>query len=95
MPESKEHIKKMSQDERMSQGLCFQNKKNHLLSRLMANGEGDKKRYEITESRPLSLIAKCPFRHAVSCAFDMSAGYRKMTPYKTFDKQQQDALAGI
>lgn len=94
MPESKEHIKKMSQDERMSQGLCFQNK-NHLLSRLMANGEVDKKRYEITESRPLSLIAKCPFRHAESCAFNMSAGYRKKTPYKTFDEQQQDALAGI
>ena len=94
MPESKEHIKKMSQDERMSQGLCFQNK-NHLLSRLMANGEFEKKRHEITESRPLSLIAQCPFRDAESCAFILSAGYRKMTAYKTFDEQQQDALAGI
>ena len=94
MPESKEHTKKMSQDERMSQGLCFQNK-NHLLSRLMANGEFEKKRHEITESRPLSLTAQCPFRDAESCAFILSAGYRKMTAYKTFDEQQQDALAGI
>ena len=93
MPESKEKIKKMSGDERMSQGLCFKNK-NHVLSKLMAIEEFEKKRHEVIESRPLSLIVQCPFRHAESCAFFLSAGYQKMTSYKTFDERQQGALAG-
>ena len=93
MPESEDKIKKISDGELMSEGLCFKTK-NHLLSRAMSMEEHQKKRNVVNESRPLSLMAHCLFRHQEDCDFFLSAGYQKLTPYRTFDELQQDALTG-
>ena len=75
MPETKTKIAKMTKAERMGVGLRFATKYS-LLSRLMAISEYDKKRFLLTESRPLSVVAACPFAGEQDCQFEMRATWR-------------------
>ena len=83
MPETKETIAGMAREERLSVGLRFTTK-NAVLSRLMAVCEYDKKRYVLEESRPLCVVAKCPFADQEDCEFELRAGFHSTVPYKSY-----------
>ena len=83
MPETKTKIAEMTKAERMGVGLRFTTKFS-LLSRLMAISEYDKKRFTLTESRPLSVVAACPFAGEQGCPFEMRAAFRAAERFNSY-----------
>ena len=83
MPETKTKIAEMTKAERMGVGLRFTTKFS-LLSRLMAISEYDKKRFILTESRPLGVLAACPFAGEQGCQFEMRAAFRAAERFNSY-----------
>ena len=83
MPESKTEIAEMTKEERMSVGLRFPTKL-ALISRLMAISEHDKKRFLLSESRPLSVVGSCPFAGTQGCPFELRVGFRSKAVLKAY-----------